>query len=366
MIDLLSAHSNETLVAATLLVALLLLLLRMLWSRRRIALRIRYDMLSVLPAVERCLEGSHDDLARWLRRVARRYPDETRSLVLVGDLLRREGGPLKASFLHRTLLYRKRLSEADRASILLALGRDHRALGDDEKALAALKQSLAAEKRLTTLRELVDLEREKGLFDDALFHQREANGLSGADRDEGLLGIMLAAAERAFTEGRLDEARRWGEMAARREGDAPFGRLLAVFNALCAGDAARAAELAAACLDRSPEEEVTLLYLLWHLPGGAATIRSLKGGAWLAPFGALLGDRKGLSPQELAMVDKHTVLYYHLWAQGAPAGEARDLAAAIGRRERLFACGACGRPLAGPVLSCAGCGLPLTVKWGTI
>jgi len=362
--DIFTAYHRE-IVAAAASVAALLLFLRALWAKHRTNRRLRFDIVSALPAIERMLEGDPRDLLRWLRRVARRYPDETRSFVLIGDLLRREGSPLKAVFLLRTLLYRTPLSDEERAAILLALGRAHRALGDDEKALAALKQSLASAKRRETLLELDEIERGKGLFEDALFHRRETNSLASADPDEGSLSIMLEAAGRALAGNNGEEAQKWLERAARREGDRPLGKILAAGAALGAGDIARATDLSSACVDRWPEEETTLRYLLLHLPRGTEILRSVPG-PLAAVFLALIDDQKPLAPQDRERVEKNTLLYYYLSAQAAPPGEMRDLMAAIGRRERMFACRACGNPLWGPVFACPVCGLPLAVKWKTI
>jgi len=362
--DIFYPHIREALVAAALLVALLLLLLRMIWSRRRTERRIRHDMLAVLPALEKIAEGDSAELSKWLRRAARRYPDEVRSLILLGDLLRKEG-PLKATFLHKTLLYRKKLSDNDKASILLSLGRDHAAQGDDQKALAALKQSLSVEKRAATLRELIGIELKERLFDDALFHQKELNRLAGGDRSDGLREIMLDAAGHAIEQNRPPEVRRWVELIVRSEGETELARLLEVFMAAFESDAARAGNLAKEFLDRHPADELTLRYLLRELPVGATVARLLPGP--LAPlFAALSDENKVPTPQELAVVDKKTILYYHLAARLLPAGETRELTAAIGRRERLFVCGACDRALTGTLLSCPGCGLPLTVKLRTI
>ncbi len=362
--DIVYPHIREVLIAAALLITLLLLLLRMIWSRRRTALRIRHDMLSILPALDRCLAGDHGELIRWLRRAARRYPDEVRSYILLGDLLRREG-PLKANILHRTLLYRKKLTDGDKAAILLALGRDHRALGEGQKALAAFKQSIAAAKLPATLRELIELELAAGLFDDALFHQKELNRLAGGDRAEGLRAVMLDATAAAIAQNRAAEVRRWVELIVRHEGDTDLARLLGVFLAVFEGETARAGELAREFLDRHPGEEVTLRFLLRGMPAGAALARNLPG-PWASVFAALAGEERPLTPAELAVVDKRTVLYYHLAARHLPAGEARELAAAVGRKERLFVCGACDRALTGTILSCPGCGLPLAVRPGNI
>lgn len=362
--DIFYPHIREVLVAAALLVALLLLLLRMIWSRRRTALRIRHDMLAVLPALERIADGDTAELAKWLRRAARRYPDEVRSFILLGDLLRKEG-PIKASFLHKTLLHRKKLTDGDKAAILLSLGRDHRALDDDQKALAALKQSLSLEKRPATLRELIDIELKDTLFDDALFHQKELNRLAGGDRNDGLRAVMFEAAAHAIAQNRLEEVRRWVDLIIRHEGDTDLARLLGVFLAAFEGNAARAGDLAKEFLDRHPDDELTLRWLLAGLPVGATVARALPG-PYGPLFAALADDNKVLTPPELAVVDKRTNLYYHLAARLLPAGETRELMAAIGRRERLFVCGACDRALAGTLLSCPGCGLPLAVKPGTI
>ncbi|HOW52195.1 MAG TPA: hypothetical protein PLV42_09165 [bacterium] len=362
--DLFYPHIREVLVAAALLIALLLLLLRMIWSRRRIALRIRHDMLSVLPALEKIAEGDHAELSKWLRRATRRYPDEVRAFVLLGDLLRKEG-PLKASFLHKTLLYRKKLTDGDKASILLSLGRDHRALDDDQKALAALKQSLSLEKRPATLRELIDIELKERLFDDALFHQKELNRLSGGDRSDGLRAVMFDAAAHAIAQNRLEEVRRWVDLIIRHEGETNLSNLLGVFIAAFEGNAGRATDLAKEFLNRHPEDEMTLRWLLAALPVGATVVRSLPG-AYAPIFAALTDELKVLSPQELTVIEKNTNIYYQLASRNLPAGETRELMAAVGRKERFFVCGACDRALTGTILSCPGCGLPLAVKLGTI
>ncbi len=362
--DIFAAYHRE-IVAAAAGIAALLLFLRALWAKHRTNRRIRFDMVSVLPAIERMLEGDYRDLLRWLRRVARRYPDETRAFVLIADMLRREGSPLKATFLLRTLLYRNPLAELERAEILLSLGRAYRALGDDEKALTALKQSLAAAKRRETLLELDEIERGKGLFEDALFHRREMNSLAGADPDEGSLGIMLEAAEHALAEQNGEEAQKWLERAARREGDRPLGKILSAAAALCAGDIPRATDLSSACVDRWPEEETTLRYLFLHLPGGTEVLRTVPG-PLAAVFLALFDDQKPLASHERERVEKNTLVYYYLSAQAAPPGEMRDLMAAIGRHDRMFACRACGNSLWGTVFACPVCGLPLAVKWKTL
>jgi len=362
--DFFSYHAHSILLAAALLSILLLFFLRITSSRRQTARRIRLDLLSVLPAIERYLEGEEHLLSIWLRRVARRYPEEVRTFILIGTLLRRGGSPFKASVLHRTLLYRKHLSGTEKALILLELGRDYRALGNSEKALVALKQSVITEKNISALQELVEIEVAKDLFDDALFHQREMNVMKGK-RDEGLRNIMLVAAERSLAKKNLDEARRWGEMAARHEGDTPLGCLFAVFNTLCVGDTVRSLDLATGYLERFPAEEITLRYLLLHFPGHADMSHFLPG-QWAPVFAALVKKDKIPSPHEIGLLDKNSILYYYLWARNAPSEEARALAAAVGRYDQLFACAACRRPLSGLVLVCAGCGLPLTVKWKTI
>lgn len=362
--ELLYPHIREVFVAAALLVALLLILLRMIWSRRRTALRIKTDMLSVLPSLERLAEGDRAELSKWLRRAARRYPDEVRTFILLGDLLRAEG-PLKAVFLHRTLLFRKKLSATDRASILLSLGRDHRALDDDQKALASLKQSLAAEKREETLRELVSLETAMGLFDDALYHRRELNRLAGLDRNEGLSAVMLDALAAAVSQNRPDEARRWGEMVARLEDDTALSLLIPCVLAAWEGEAERARPLAEKLIERYPDEEYTLRYLLLQTAAGIAFLRLLPG-PYGPAFAALCDETRVLTPAESAPIEKKSALYYHLAARALPAGETRDLLAAAGRRERLFACAACGCRFEGIRFSCPGCGLPVTVRPGAV
>ncbi len=360
--DILSLYSHH-LVTAAALVAALLLLLRIVWTKRRTGRRIRLDMLSVLLAVERLLEGDLRDMNRWLRRVIRRYPDDTGAFILFADLLRREGSPLKATFLLRTLLHRSPLADEERAAILLALGRAHRLLGDDEKALAAFKQSLAAASRQETLAELIELERTKGLFEDALFHQRELNRLRTDASDEPLLAIMLEAAEHALTAGDLREASRWIDRAARQEADLP--RIFSVAAFVCAGNTARATESAVACVERTPDEEITLRFLLLNLPGGKQLLTAVPG-KWASLFLLLADEQRSPAAADLDVVEKNTVLYYHLAARSAPPGETRDLLAAVGRRERIFACRACGHSLTGLRLACPACGLPAAVKWGTI
>ncbi len=362
--DLFSPHSRE-IVAAAALIAALLLFLRLLWTTRRANRRARLDMVSVLPAIGRMLEGENHDIARWLRRVARRYPDETNALILSADLLRREGSPLKATFLLRALLYRTSLSDDERAAILLSLGRAYRAIGDDEKALAMLKQSLATVRRRETLQELTEIECQKGLFEDALFHRRDMNGMIGADSDEGLLGIVLEAASRSLAEKKPGEAQRWLEQGSRLQGDRPLGKILSAAAALCAGEVPRAVELFSVCQDRWPDEEITFRYLFLHLPGGIEVLRTVPG-SLAALFLAVAGEDKTLSSLDRERVEKNTILYYYLSAQSAPAGELRELLAVVGRRDRMFACRACGNPLSGAVLACPVCGLPLAVKWGTI
>ncbi|HNT28318.1 MAG TPA: hypothetical protein PKH10_09095 [bacterium] len=362
--DLFHPHTREILVASALLVALLLILLRMIWSRRRTALRIKTDMLSVLPSLERLAEGDRAELSKWLRRAARRYPDEVRTFILLGDLLRAEG-PLKAVFLHRTLLFRKKLSTADRASILLSLGRDHRALEDDQKALASLKQSLAAEKREETLKELVSLETAMGLFDDALYHCKELNRLAGLDRNEGLRAVMLDALTVAVSRNRPEEARRWGEMVARAENDTALALLIPCVLAAWEGKVEQARPLAEKLIERYPEEECTLRYLLLQTTTGMAFSRLLPGPLG-SVFVALCDETRVLTATEMAPIEKKSALYYHLAARTVPPGETRDLLAAAGRRERLFACAACGGRFEGMRFSCPGCGLPVTVRPGVV
>jgi len=190
-------------------------------ARREAALR---------EALEALLDERPGAAAERLAELVREDSRSSSLYLLLGRLYRRAGDVGRSIRVHRNLLVRSDVDEDLRGRALLELGRDLRAGGFLERAAASLEEARErAPRSAAVLRELVDLQAERGDWRAALDAFRHWVRAARPERDEAAreeasLWVRRAEAERAV--GHEGEARRAVRRALRRDPGSAEAHLL--------------------------------------------------------------------------------------------------------------------------------------------
>ncbi len=103
--------------------------------------KIPKDTLILFRALKECHFGNLEEYLDILKKLAKKYPEETEIFIMAGDVVRKSN-PQKALEIHRELLFRSEVSGKLRATVLKHVGKDYLELGKYTKAQNSLSESV--------------------------------------------------------------------------------------------------------------------------------------------------------------------------------------------------------------------------------
>jgi lipopolysaccharide biosynthesis regulator YciM len=164
-----------------------------------------------LDALHLMIDGKTDEALEQLKRTVNEDSDNIMAYIMLGNIFREKGFPIRATNVHRNLLLRNTLPEIHTDVILHHLVLDYRAAGMIEKAVeTAERLSQRNKKNLDTKRLLLSLYEEKGDWDKAYFLRQSLNRWH-QKRDQRILALY-----------RVKSGLELGKKGAEREGRIRF------------------------------------------------------------------------------------------------------------------------------------------------
>jgi len=136
-------------------------------------------------ALHAILEGHTEDAFEKLKKTVKHDTDNIMAYIMLGDLFRKRGYPIRAAKTHRSLLVRSDLNESQITTILNQLVLDYRANGSLDKAIEMAERLVQRDKKnLENQKLLLALFEEKCDWDKAFsFKQGLAKSLKQKDPD---------------------------------------------------------------------------------------------------------------------------------------------------------------------------------------
>jgi len=162
-----------------------------------------------IDALHAILEGNTEDALDKLKKTVKHDTDNIMAYIMLGDLFRKRGYPVRAAKTHRSLLVRSDLNESQITTILNQLVLDYRANGSLDKAIEMAERLVQRDKKnIENQQLLLALFEEKGDWDKAFsYKQSLTKSLKQKDPDrlalykvESGLKMVQHASER---EGRI-------------------------------------------------------------------------------------------------------------------------------------------------------------------
>lgn len=136
-------------------------------------------------ALHKLLEGKMDEALERLKRTVKKDTENVMAYIMLGDIFRKKGFPIRAAKIHRNLLVRGDLDDSEINTILNHLVLDYRASGILDKAIEmAERLAQRTKKSVGNQKLLLSLYEEKGDWDKAFFYRQSINKwLKGQDQD---------------------------------------------------------------------------------------------------------------------------------------------------------------------------------------
>jgi len=138
--------------------------------------RKKVDQSPYVDALHMLLEGKKEKAIDCLKRTVKKDTDNIMAYILLGDILREKGLPVRAIKIHRNLLIRGNLTDSQIETILHHLVLDYHANNMLEKAIEMAERLIQRAKRNIKNQELLlSLYEEKGDWDKAFSYQQTIN-----------------------------------------------------------------------------------------------------------------------------------------------------------------------------------------------
>ena len=129
-----------------------------------------------LDALHLLIEGNKEEALEQLKRTVREDTDNIMAYVILGDIFRDNGFPIRAAKIHRNLLVRGDLTEAQIEIVLYHLVLDYRTTNMLDKAIEMAERLIHRNKKnLEYKKLLLSFYEEKGDWDKAFFYRQSAN-----------------------------------------------------------------------------------------------------------------------------------------------------------------------------------------------
>ena len=138
--------------------------------------RRKADQSPYVDALHMLLEGKKEKAIDCLKRTVKEDTDNIMAYILLGDIFREKGFPVRAIKIHRNLLIRGNLTDSQIETILHHLVLDYHANNMLEKAIEMAERLIQRTKRNINNQELLlSLYEEKGDWDKAFSYQQSIN-----------------------------------------------------------------------------------------------------------------------------------------------------------------------------------------------
>jgi tetratricopeptide (TPR) repeat protein len=138
-------------------------------------------------------EGHFKDIDSYLetlKKLAKKYPEETYFFIMAGDVIRKKN-PRKALEIHRELLFRSSVSGKLRSLVLKQAARDYMVLGKAAGALNLLKESVKLDDDSETRKLLSKTYEMTGDYVSAFENMKKSLKIEGVT-DEGILRELIS------------------------------------------------------------------------------------------------------------------------------------------------------------------------------
>jgi len=153
-----------------------------------------------IEALHMLLEGRKAEAMEKLKRIVRADTENIMAYIVLGDLFRDRGYPMKAAKIHRSLLVRSGLNETETTTILTRLVMDYKVNRSLELAIdTAEKLAQRNKKGIKCQKLLLGLYEEKGDWDKAFFYRQSLGKWQKQQRQDILAlykvqaGLAMAA-----------------------------------------------------------------------------------------------------------------------------------------------------------------------------
>ena len=175
------------LIIAAVVILLILSAAIMLYSRKRT--KTKKDHNSYIRALHFILDGRESDALRQLKKTVMEDTDNIMAYILLGDLFRETGNPIRAAKVHQNLLIRSDITDTERNIIMYRIVLDYRTAGQYRKAIEVAERLTQRSKRNAEYGKLLlSLYEAKGDWDKAFFHRQSVNKWLKKD-DQSILAL---------------------------------------------------------------------------------------------------------------------------------------------------------------------------------
>jgi len=155
-------------------------------------------------ALNLLLEGKKDEALDRLKRTVKKDTENIMAYIKLGDIFREKGYPIRAAKIHRNLLVRGDLTDAEIETALYHLVLDYRATGVLDKAIEMAERLVQrTKKNIENQQLLLSLYEEKGDWDKAFFHRQNINKWV-KKQDQNILALYKVQSGLSFTEQRAE------------------------------------------------------------------------------------------------------------------------------------------------------------------
>lgn len=216
------------LAAALALLGLLLLLQR---KRGRRSSRNYY-----VDALHALIDGRSDDALKLLMNAVRMGETSTDAYLQLGNLLREKGQNDRALQLHKGLMVRRDLSDAEEKTVTVAIAEDFDSMGKTERAVQTLEQLTKRRKDPEVMLFLHRLHHRKGDYDKAFASLKDVGKLDRSYGGGKRAAYLASVADRLIHDGQGEDAERYLDRSRKEDRDSIPALYLSGMQAMKAGD----------------------------------------------------------------------------------------------------------------------------------
>ena len=204
----------KIIIIITLVVALTLLGLLLLLQRKRVRKSNRNYYVDALHAL---IEGRKEEALKLLVNAVKLGENSTDAYLQLGNLLRERGQKDRALQLHKGLMVRRNLTDAEEKAVTVAIAEDFEALGNTDRAIQTLDQLSRSRKDPEVMLSLHGLYHSKGDYDKAYSCLKDVGKLDKSYGGARRAAYLARAADELIRSGESSEAERHLDRARRED-----------------------------------------------------------------------------------------------------------------------------------------------------
>lgn len=213
--------------------ALTVLGLLLLFQRKR---GMRSSRNYYIDALHALIEGRSDDALKLLIDAVKMGESSTDAYLQLGNLLRDKGQNDRALQLHKGLMVRRDLSDAEEKAVTVAIADDFDALGKTDRAVQTLEQLSRRRKDPEIMLSLHRFHHRNGDYDKAFASLKDVGKLDRSCDGGKRAAYLASVADRLIHDGQSSEAERYLDRSRKEERDSIPALYLSGMQAMKDGD----------------------------------------------------------------------------------------------------------------------------------